>query len=99
MARRPALRAVKADEQIARPPQNLVEAADGTRRDLLTVARRRLAAEIDGGGVPGHALGRVMSELAKLDAEIRAMDAREREQQEEAESDASGAYKWDPEAI
>lgn len=52
----------------------LVEATEGSRQQLLTVARRRLAEVIDG-NVPVHALARLLGELDRLDHEIRRLEA------------------------
>lgn len=56
------------------PGTTLAAATEGTRLQLLTVARRRLAEVIDG-EVPVHALARLMTELDRLDSEIRRLES------------------------
>ncbi|MFV9424936.1 hypothetical protein [Microbacterium sp. S1037] len=56
------------------PGTTLAAATKGTRLQLLTVARRRLAEVIDG-NVPVHALARLMTELDRLDSEIRRLES------------------------
>ena len=62
------------DSNILPPGTTLAEATEGTRLQLLTVARRRLAEVIDG-NVPVHALARLMTELDRLDSEIRRLES------------------------
>lgn len=70
------LRPVGRDEKpVPAPPKDLVGAADGSRVELLKLLRRRIAGELDV-GVPPHTLGRLASELARLDQEVRDLEAR-----------------------
>jgi len=62
------------DSNTLPPGTTLAEATEGTRLQLLTVARRRLAEVIDG-DVPVHALARLMTELDRLDSEIRRLES------------------------
>lgn len=77
----PKLRVVAPDEKPAAhaPPKDLREAVERPERDLLVAMRRKVAAEVDA-GVPAHALSSLMKQLRELDRDIRAMDAREREE-------------------
>ncbi|PZF63340.1 hypothetical protein DEI81_08000 [Curtobacterium sp. MCBD17_013] len=52
---------------------SLADATELERRDLLAVARWKIAREIDN-GVPAHALARLVGELGRLDSEIRHLD-------------------------
>jgi hypothetical protein len=77
---KPTLRAVGADEKAAAdPPSSLVEAAGRDRRSLLVRSRLEIAQTIDA-GVPAHALARLISELDRIDSDIRRLDARQREE-------------------
>lgn len=72
------LRAVGEGDAPSRPaPKTLLEATQGTRRELLVMARRKIATEVDL-GVPAHTLGRLIAELDRLDGEIRQLDVRDR---------------------
>ena len=64
------LRAVGPDEKPAATPKSLADAVGMSRMDLLVRARLELAKTIDG-GVPPHALGRLITDMERLDAEIR----------------------------
>jgi len=71
----PKLRTVGPDEVAPQaPPKTLVEATERTRREFLVMALRTIAAEIDSGVVPSHALGRLIAEMDRLDTEVRRMD-------------------------
>jgi len=68
------LRAVEADEQPAKAsPRTIVEAAAGSRRELMVALRNRCARELDV-GVPAHTLARLVAEIDRLDGEIRKID-------------------------
>jgi hypothetical protein len=56
------------------PPASLAEATETDRRSLLVRARLEIARTIDA-GVPPHALARLISEMERLDSEIRRMDS------------------------
>lgn len=71
----PKLRAVAEGEKpSAQAPKTLSDAVDLDRRALLVRSRLEIAKVIDA-GVPAHALGRLISEMNALDAEIRRLDA------------------------
>ncbi len=79
MARK--LRAVSPeDEAPRRAPATLIEAVGGSRREFLTMARWKIASEIDKGGVPSHALGRLIAEMDRLDGEVRLLDTRDEQE-------------------
>lgn len=67
-------------------PRTIKAAAESSERDLLVTMRTKIAAEIDG-GVPPHTLAPLMRQLREVDKEIRALDAREKQ---EAEDGAHG---------
>lgn len=69
------LRAVGSDETPPpKSPKTLADAVELDRRALLVRSRLEIAKVVDA-GVPAHALGRLISELNALDAEIRRLDA------------------------
>lgn len=75
------LRAVSDDDVASRPvpPRSLLEAADRDRRTWLVKQRAIIAKQIDG-GVPAHALGRLIATVNEIDAEIRQIDATDDEE-------------------
>lgn len=76
-----ALRAVAKDEKPAPPPPKTIKAAaDVSERALLVALRGHLAAEMDKGAVPPHALAGVSAKIREYDREIRALDARAAEE-------------------
>lgn len=80
------LRAVGKNERPAPAPKGIKDAADLSERALLVSLRTHLAAEMDKGAVPAHALASVSAKIREYDREIRALDARE---EQEAAADAS----------
>lgn len=80
MARK-ALRAVSEGERKPVKPKTIKQAADASERDLLVSLRTLLATELDKGAVPAHALASVSAKLREYDREIRALDARDDEQE------------------
>lgn len=68
-----------------------------SERDTLVVLRRKLATQIDS-ELPGHALAQLVRQFRDVDAQIRAIDAREAEaaaadDPEDEDNDDAG---WDP---
>lgn len=86
-AKKAPLRAVALDEK-PKPskPQTIEAAVAATERELLVAMRDKVAVEIDG-GVPAHALAGLLKHLRELDKEIRGIDARSREEDEEVDDD------------
>jgi len=77
------LRAVPGDAQPApsasapTTPTSIAQAAETSERELLVALRSHLAAEMDKGAVPAHALASVSAKIREYDREIRALDLRE----------------------
>lgn len=61
------------DSNIVPAGMTVTQASEGSRLLLLRAARRRLAEVIDG-DVPVHALARLVSELDRLDNQIRLLE-------------------------
>ena len=83
MAKARSLRTVKpGDKPVAppKPPETIAEAAESSERDLLVSLRTLLANELDKGAVPAHALGTVTAKLREYDRDIRALDARQKQE-------------------
>ncbi len=59
-----------------RPKTLLTSASGGSEREMLVVLRQRLAAKLDEGDVPMHALAQLIRQFRDVDREIRAIDAR-----------------------
>lgn len=55
---------------------SLMDATELSRRDLLAVSRRHIAKTIES-GVPPHTLARLITELTRIDSEIRFIDSAE----------------------
>lgn len=90
MARR--LRAVGPGDVVpVEPPKSMVEATDRSRREFLVKARKTVAETIDG-GVPAHALGRLIAEMDRLDTEIRRLDAADEQEAIRAGSVEDGEF-------
>lgn len=68
---------------------------------MLDILRSKLAADIDEGTLPKHSRIDAIRELLKLDARIRAIDAREADAEEGTDDDdEDGAGEaWDPNAL
>jgi len=93
------LRAVGDADKPKGKTKTLVSAADSSERELLVTMRTKIAAEIDG-GVPAHALGRLMSCLRDVDKEIRQLDLRLRQERDVAAASVGADDEaWDPSAI
>ena len=79
------LRAVGPDERPPAPkkskPRTIKAAVDMDERALLVALREKAASEIDA-GVPAAYLAPVMRQLREIDREIRALDAREKQEAE-----------------
>ena len=74
------LRAVGPDETAAPElPATLADAVESDRRTFLVKARLQIAETIDG-GVPAHALGRLITDMERIDSEIRRLDAAEEQE-------------------
>ena len=87
------LRAVKPDEKpVPTVPKTLAEASERSRREFLVSARLQITSAIDG-GVPPHALGRLIAEADRLDAEIRRLDALQAEEVGGVSSVEDGEFK------
>lgn len=83
-ARKP-LRVVAADETPAKkPPRTIVEAAEGTSRELLVAMRTRIARTLDDPNCPPRDQASLSRRLLEIRKEIEAIDAAA--EQEEAES-------------
>jgi hypothetical protein len=68
--RKPPLAAVPPGARARRQPKTLLEAADGSRLDLLRALRERIAVAIDV-GPPPHALPALARQLREIDMSIR----------------------------
>lgn len=62
----------------------MVEATGRSRREFLARSRVQIAEVIDN-GVPAHALARLITELDRIDSEIRRMDSQDASEGEDAE--------------
>lgn len=56
-------------------PKNIVEALNGTSRDVLSAMRKALAKKLDDGEVSSNAIASAYKELRELDRLIRLADA------------------------
>jgi hypothetical protein len=91
-----ALRAVAPDEKaVSDPPKTLEDATATDRRSLLVRSRLEIARTIDA-GVPAHALARLISELGRVDSEIRRLDGAA---EQEVDGDSFGDETFDASAI
>lgn len=68
------LRAVADHER--QKPKTIKAAAEVSERELLVALRNRLASELDGGGIPAHAIRGIVAELRDVDKSLRALDER-----------------------
>jgi hypothetical protein len=98
---RKTLRAVtEADVEAVKPkvpPKSLKEAVEDSERALLVRMRLTVAEEIDG-GVPAHTLAPLIRQLHEVDKQIRALDARAKEEALEGGS-LRQDETWDAEAL
>jgi hypothetical protein len=76
-----------------RPPTRLT-AVDKSEREVLVLLRRKLAAKLDE-GVPTHALATLVRQLRDVDKDIRAIDARAAQ----ADDDEREQAGWDEAAL
>jgi hypothetical protein len=96
MARRN-LRPVAKDE---RQPASLTAVLQGTERQMLVILRHRLAARIDQGDVPVHALAALVKQFRDVDGQIRAIDARRADGLEDGDVDGIvESAEWDETAL
>jgi hypothetical protein len=80
----------------AKVPASLKEAVEMSERSLLVALRKKAAESIDA-GPPAHALPPLIRQLRELDSEIRALDARAAEEEDEGAISADEA--WDAQAL
>lgn len=86
------LRAVGDDEKPpVSPPKTLSDAVEMDRRAFLVRSRLEIAKVIDA-GVPAHALGRLISDMRDLDAEVRRLDAVALEEASDVSTAEDGAF-------
>lgn len=97
-ARKPALRAVKANEE--RPPKKSVAqaAATGDHRELLVAMRERIARTVSSEDCPPRDLASLTRRLQDIAKEIEAIDLRAKEEGADA-ADAAADEAWDAEAL
>ena len=94
---RPPLRAVTPDDKPKKvEPKKIVDALDGSARDVLAAMRHTLARKIDDGDVSSNAIASAYKELRELDRLIREAD---RMAEEESGVSVEIADTYDPEAI
>jgi hypothetical protein len=92
------LRAVGPDEQApAKKPATILEAASGSRREFLAAARANAAATLDDPRTNPTAKAALFRQIVSIDAEIRALDAAESE--EEGVVAGTSDESWNSEAI
>lgn len=84
------------EKKAEKKPETILEAADGSRRDVLVMMRKKIAAVLDG-DVAAHAIARLVSELKQLDEDIRDLDARATE--ESGDDDEGGGFDSEWEAV
>ena len=96
-ARKVPLRVAKPGEK-ATPsrPKTLVEAVEGSERDVLLTMRAKLAAELDG-GVPPAYLAPITRQLRDVDKDLRLLERRLAD--EAGEHGLEGDQSWDADAI
>lgn len=89
---------VATDADKPQPSPSLADVSKLSRRELLVAAKANIAAQIYGGKVPAHALGRLSREMLDIDEEIRQLDARAKQAAED-DSDVTGDESFDASAI
>ena len=92
MARKPALRAVGADEKPARPESVSAAVQAGTPRDVNIAMQDRIAKAIDSEDIRGADLAALSRRLHELRKELAAMDAQAKEA---AEDDVVDDAAWE----
>lgn len=90
------LRAVRDGERpkTTRPPRSLAEATDRSRLELLVKSRETIAKTIDA-GVPAHALARLINEMNGIDADIRRLEADEKQEAQRRGSGERRSFNQD----
>lgn len=79
-------------------PKTLADAVDLDRRSFLVRARLEIAATIDG-GVPPHALGRLITDMERIDSEIRKIDAADEQEAQQNADRNQGRRSFNSAAI
>lgn len=69
-----------------KPPKSIVDALDGSSRDVMVAMRRALAKKLDDGEVSSNSVAATCKELRELDRLIRELDAVAAEKAAEDES-------------
>lgn len=67
-----------------KPPRNIVEAADGTARELLVAMRNRIAKTLDEPNCPARDQASLSRRLLEIRKEIEAIDAAAKQEAEES---------------
>lgn len=79
-------------------PKTIAAAVQSSERELLVALRAKAAAELDS-GVPAHAISQLMRQLRELDKDIRALDARTQDDDEDQQSAGQVSDRFDASAI
>jgi hypothetical protein len=89
---------VAKDETAPAKPKTVTEAADhGTERELLSAMKARVALAVENPNTPTRELSSLTIRLLQIDREIRAIDARAKE--EALEDGVTPDEAWDEEAL
>ena len=93
MATKKHLATVPAGARAKKPdPKNIVEALDGTGRDVLAAMRKALAKKLDDGEVSSNAIASAYKELRELDRLIRLADAATAARSDRGDDDGDEAF-------
>ena len=94
MPRKPALRAVGADEKLTPArAKTITEAADGgTTRELLVAMRARIAKAVEDPNTPARDLAALTKRLVEVVRDIEAIDARAHEDGDAGDSVEDGTF-------
>jgi hypothetical protein len=100
---KPNLRAVAPDERASakKPPvvhAKIVDALEGSRRDVLASMRKALARRLDNNEIASNSIASAYKELDELDRQIREIDAAE-EADERAKPSAPERRPFDASAL